>query len=159
MTPPDDRDSSHLQVKWLVVALLALSATGCELCTNVIVETLPSPNGELDAVLYQRDCGATTGFSTQVSVVPEGEEVVNGNVLSADCDGGSAPAASWGGPPAEIKWLGDRRLLVRYHAKSRLFKAEKEVRISVGSGSGRRTTVAVEIEAVPDLREADARAN
>jgi hypothetical protein len=122
------------------------------MCANVIVQILPSPDGELEAVLYERDCGATTGFSTQVSVVPKGDAVGAGNVLVADCDHGTAPGASWGGPPAAIEWAGDRRLLVRYHAKSRVFKTAKELQVG---GWFRHATVTIEFEAVPDLQVGD----
>jgi hypothetical protein len=31
----------------------------------------------LNIVVFQRDCGATTGFSTQVSIIEIGEELPN----------------------------------------------------------------------------------
>jgi hypothetical protein len=33
---------------------------------------MPSPDGRRDAVMFQRDCGATTGFSTQISILDTG---------------------------------------------------------------------------------------
>src|SRR5947208_16689490 len=69
--------------------------------------TAPQPaDGALDAVLFQRDCGATTGFSTQVSVVSLGQQSPDepASAFVADCDHGAAPSASWGGPPAAMAW-------------------------------------------------------
>jgi hypothetical protein len=79
-----------------------------------------SPDGNGMAVLFDRDCGATTGFSTQVSLVgaderPDG----SGNVFVADR---GAEGTSWGGPWAELQWLGPGRLLVRYDGSARVFQ-------------------------------------
>jgi hypothetical protein len=50
---------------------LAIAANGCfpGLCSNEEIKRAPSADRLIDAVLFQRDCGTTTGFSTQVSVV------------------------------------------------------------------------------------------
>jgi len=44
-------------------------AIGCD--THIRGE-IPSPSNRHRAVIYQRICGATTGFNTQLSVVPVG---------------------------------------------------------------------------------------
>lgn len=56
------------------------------MCGSYPYKTVTSPNGEYKAVIYQFDCGATTGFSTQISVLEVGEEVPNesGNIFSSD---------------------------------------------------------------------------
>jgi hypothetical protein len=73
--------------------------------------------------MFQRDCGATTGFSTQVSIVsPEEEPDGAGNAFRADDDHGAAAAGRWGGPWAEMKWLAADHLLVKYAARSRVFE-------------------------------------
>jgi len=78
--------------------------------------------------MFQRDCGATTGFSTQVSILNAGEPLSGpGNVFRADDNHGAARAGGWGGPWAEIKWLSPSHLLVRYAARSRLFKESEHV--------------------------------
>jgi hypothetical protein len=41
------------------------SLSGCEETDH---RTIPSPNGSLEAVVHEADCGATTPFNTQVSV-------------------------------------------------------------------------------------------
>ncbi len=40
------------------------------LCVNETVREYPSPDGKLKAVLYRRSCGATTGWSRQVAILP-----------------------------------------------------------------------------------------
>jgi hypothetical protein len=72
--------------------------------------------------MFQRDCGATTGFSTQVSLVADGEQANgSGNAFRADDDHGAATAGEWGGPWAEARWLAADHLLIRYAPKSRIF--------------------------------------
>jgi len=78
--------------------------------------------------MFQRDCGATSGFSTQVSVLEDGDEPSGGgNTYRADDDHGAAELGNWGGPWAEITWLTPNHLLVRYAAGSRIFEQDEEV--------------------------------
>ena len=58
---------SALHRRLLVLpALLALAAC----CDNEILTVSPSPDGARKAVVFMRNCGATTGFNTQVSIIP-----------------------------------------------------------------------------------------
>lgn len=109
----------------LVVALLG----GCaDDCGNEVVSRVDAPNGSRSAVMFQRDCGATTGFSTQISIVDAGEQPSGGgNAFRADDDHGAAPVGDWGGPWAEVKWVAPDQLLVRYAAKSRIFEQDETV--------------------------------
>lgn len=111
----------------LAVGILILS--GCaDSCANAIVSRADSPDGRHSAVLFQRDCGATTGFSTQVSILERGAEPKgSGNVFVADDDHGAAAVGEWGGPWAEVRWLAPDRLRIRYAATSRVFAREDEV--------------------------------
>lgn len=40
------------------------------LCGNAPIEEVVSPNGAHKVVVFQRSCGATTGDSTHVSILP-----------------------------------------------------------------------------------------
>lgn len=40
------------------------------LCAEAIIEQKPSPSGQLKAVVYQLDCGATTDFNSLVGIAP-----------------------------------------------------------------------------------------
>jgi hypothetical protein len=106
----------------LLAALMICS--GCsDACQNTVASRSLSPDGKHVAVLFQRDCGATTGFSTQISVLDDsGNPSGFGNTFIADDDHGAAHVGSWDGPWAETRWLSADRLLIRYAAKSRLFK-------------------------------------
>lgn len=109
-----------------VLAWLTLDAFGRGMCGNEVLYAVPSPSGEHRAVVYQRDCGATTGFSTQVSVLPERTRLPNepGNVFVADTDHGRAPAGEGGGPIVRVEWLGERHLRLVHHPAARVFRAE-----------------------------------
>jgi hypothetical protein len=89
---------------------------------------MTAPDGRHDAVLFERSCGATTGFSSQVSIVRRGAKVEGeGNVLIADDDGGKAPAAAWGGPDVDLGWTDADQLVVRHHPSARLFQSHAQV--------------------------------
>jgi hypothetical protein len=74
----------------LAMALLCLSSCS-DMCGNSIVRRIASPDARYEAVLFERNCGATTGFATHVSVVSAGDEVTGGgNAFAADDDHGKA---------------------------------------------------------------------
>jgi hypothetical protein len=115
--------------KCAVPLLVLASLCGCDSpCENEIVHRARSPDGRHDAVMLQRACGATTGFSTQVSIVDPGAlPTGGGKAFRADDDHGIAAAGSWEGSWAEMRWLEPDRLLIRYAAHSRIFAQESEV--------------------------------
>lgn len=39
-------------------------------CGNDVLQKIPSPDGKYVAVIFERSCGATTGYTTEVSVLP-----------------------------------------------------------------------------------------
>ena len=61
-------------VHWIGIAALSLSLSGCvDLCENEIKTEVASPDETKRAVIFERSCGATTPFSTHVSVLNRGE--------------------------------------------------------------------------------------
>ena len=59
-----------LDVSRVLIASFLLPLFGCaDLCGNELLHSVRSPNGKFTAVVFVRDCGATTVFSTQVSIV------------------------------------------------------------------------------------------
>ena len=116
-------------MKICLTLLALLACSGCsDGCQNTVASSSLSPNGALAAVLFQRDCGATTGFSTQISILrPDDKPTGGGNAFIADDDRGAARVGSWEGSWAEAKWLAPDHLLIRYAAKSRLFMRSDNV--------------------------------
>lgn len=111
----------------IIGAILLLTA--CNPCANTLIQELESPDGEIRTVVFERDCGATTGFSTQISLLPKNAPVPKegGNTFIADTDHGEAPAGPWGGPEVELEWTDNRALTIRHHPKARIFKATNNV--------------------------------
>jgi hypothetical protein len=98
-------------------------------CGNQLLRSVPAPDGRVQAVIFSRSCGATTGFSTQVSLIPSKKSLANesGNVLTADSDHGRAPSGEGGGPQIAIVWEAPDRLVIRHHPAARLFHQARRV--------------------------------
>jgi hypothetical protein len=80
--------------------MVTVCCAGCvDPCGNAVLSEEYSPNREFRAVVFERDCGATTGFSTQVSVLTANGQFLTqpswlhstqpGNVFVADTDHGN----------------------------------------------------------------------
>jgi hypothetical protein len=112
-----------------ILTSIAVALGGCsDSCENSLIRRADAPDWERSAVMFQRDCGATTGFSTQISLTSdEGLPSGGGNIFRADDNHGAAADEEWGGPWAEIAWLGPDHLQIRYAANSRIFLQEDEV--------------------------------
>lgn len=115
--------------KAFLFAPLCLMITGCSVtCENSVAARATSPDGQHDAVIFQRDCGATTGYSTQISIIDQGSPPTgSGNAFVADDNHGVAAVGEWQGPFAAIKWVAPDHLLISYALKSRIFEQADEV--------------------------------
>lgn len=107
---------------WLVVPDMS------DLCGNEVISESPSPDGTKRLVVFQRDCGATTGFSTQASVLPAKVPLPNekGNLFISDTDHGAAPSGLGGGPSVTVTWESAQSVALTYHPKVRVFKSESD---------------------------------
>ena len=101
-----------------VVMTLYSVTTFSDMCGNRVVSRTPSPGGSYDAVLFERDCGATTGSATQISLVDHGAMLPNkpGNVFVA------------GEAGVELKWQDADRLEVTYDPAFRVFLQNRTVK-------------------------------
>jgi len=64
----------------ILAVLLVVSGIGSvadSACGNEVLHQELSPNKKLKAVIFQRDCGATTEFSTQISLLNAAEKLPN----------------------------------------------------------------------------------
>ena len=116
----------------VVLATLFVSAACLDLtsgCGSELLNELWSPDGKLKAAVFQRDCGATTGFSTQVYILRASDELQNenGNIFVADTDHGKAPSGQGGGPELEVRWTSARKLQIKHDRRARLFLAEQSL--------------------------------
>ena len=104
-------------LRW-VLAMAMLAIAGCDIgCDNQIVSSVASPSGTLHAVAFSRDCGATTGFNTQVSIVHgNAAPSSGGNILILD-----------GTVPLELRWASESELRITGLGSARVFKAESSI--------------------------------
>ena len=88
-------------------------------CRNTIIADMPASAGAHHAVLFARDCGATTRGSAQVSVMPRGEMPESeGNVFATDAAFGPELAPSLG-QPLVVRWLDAQTLEIHYDERAR----------------------------------------
>ena len=85
-----------------LLATLALSACG-ELCKNELVQILRSPDGRFDAIVFTRSCAASTGYTTQLAVLPA-------ETVLPDAEGNALVVR--GDPRIVVRWETRRRLRV-----------------------------------------------
>lgn len=112
-----------------VVVAIALYVIADAMCQNEVLSDVRSPDGKYRVITFQRDCGATSDFSTQVSVIPAWWYLrnVSGNLFVADTDHGKAPSGPGGGPDVRVMWMSPSLLSISYHPDARVFKSESAV--------------------------------
>ena len=103
-----------LQLAAISLSFAALTGCGAT-CGNEVSQAISSPSGHARAVVFNRDCGATTGFNTQVSIVS------GVNVLSND-EGNALILA--GTIPLQIQWESDSVLRLDGLGSAKVFKQE-----------------------------------
>lgn len=123
-----------LRVSLALAALIVVAIVGLwfylpPMCANDLIKAIPSPDGKKKVVVFQRDCGATTGFSTQAALLSSSEALSNksGNVFASDTNHGAAPSGQGGGPELQVAWRNANTVAISYHPAVRVFKAEPEV--------------------------------
>jgi hypothetical protein len=94
--------------------------TGCLSpdCKNEISKELVSPDGINKAVIFSRNCGATTGYNCQASILPAGD-------LLPDDTGN---AFIFYTPGAEVSWLDSKTLSALVRGSARASRREEAVR-------------------------------
>jgi hypothetical protein len=101
-----------IRVIAILTGVLLIVVGGCalfvdvafsDLCVNDQVVEVFSPNGKLKAVVFRRNCGATTDYSTHVSIVPKKSDLPNdpGNIFTGNHE-----------RLIEAKWIDDQRLTI-----------------------------------------------
>ncbi|MDD5125381.1 hypothetical protein [Methylovulum sp.] len=117
----------------LIILLAAVSISIWQfakgMCGNEVIAEYQSPGKKHRVVVFQRDCGATTGFSTQASILDTDETLSNesGNVFTSDTNHGATPSGLGGGPAISVEWENDKLVVFSYHHKTRVFKQEQEM--------------------------------
>ena len=70
----------------IIIIGVAITYFFPDMCGNEIIKTITSPSNKKKLVLFERNCGATTGFSTQISIINDNETLGNesGNIYIAE---------------------------------------------------------------------------
>lgn len=108
----------------LVVAYLGVTSFGRGMCGNKVISSAEASDHRARVVVFERDCGATTDFSTQVIILRPGEELGDrkGDVFAVDSDHGRAAAGPGGGPWVEATWVSPESILIRFDDQARIFR-------------------------------------
>ena len=87
----------------IAAAAVVTLMTSCGLCSNQLVRHTKSPDGAVEASWYIRNCGATTDFSTIVSVhQPE----------ASYTDDSDTVFVVKGKPNLKLSWAGPKQLSI-----------------------------------------------
>jgi hypothetical protein len=108
------------------LALSVILLSCLDPCENRILADSPSPGANKRAVIFERSCGATTGFSWQVTVLDPKEDLPSssgGNVFIADSDHGAVKEMN-----VTMRWVSRGQLVILYPARARVFKKEAEAK-------------------------------
>lgn len=100
------------------------------MCENNIIEEVQSPDGIFKAVIFERNCGATTGLSTQVSIIAAEAALQpeSGNIFVIDNDDGAAPQRRYGGPNIWVRWPNPKLLQITYDKRAATFEKKARYR-------------------------------
>lgn len=66
---------SNIKYLIFIITSCIFILSGCGVCSTNQIASYPSLNNKNKAVVYQFDCGATTGYSTHVAILPIEEEL------------------------------------------------------------------------------------
>ena len=103
-------------MKALLLSCMLLFLMGCvDPCDNKVINSALSPDQSKYAVSFHRDCGATTGFNTQISIFNSKNDLPNksGNTLIID-----------GQASFELLWQSSSKLVVKGGLNDTVFLQE-----------------------------------
>jgi hypothetical protein len=100
-----------------------------DMCGNEIIQTEYSPNKEYKIVTFTRNCGATTDFSSHISILKSDELLENesGNVFSGDSNHGLAKTDSKNLITIKSKWLSNDKVEIVFDENVRVFDKDNSV--------------------------------
>jgi len=121
--------SSAMKRKYISGTVVLLLVSGCLSfdCQNNVKRHIDSPDGSSSAVVFQRNCGATTREDLQISILKPGETPTDGgNAFIADYGNERTPNASRDSA-IKVSWSGPKELLITTTNAVRVFKSEGRV--------------------------------
>lgn len=116
-----------------IAGLFIYATTG--MCGNQVYDEVLSSNRKHKAVLFQRDCGATTGVSTQISIIDSDDELENESGTIYIIDGHPTEVAP------RVRWVSNTELRIERGLNGSEYKAESswgfldKIKVTYGEGS------------------------
>lgn len=97
--------------------IIARELTMCDI--TMVQSVRYSPSQERKLVVFERNCGATTGFTTHVSVLAADRELPNqqGNLFAMDGH------PEW--TQVTVTWIDEDHVLIRYPTGPTIYKANE----------------------------------
>ncbi|MDX1920814.1 MAG: DUF5412 family protein [Candidatus Caenarcaniphilales bacterium] len=113
----------------VITIFIILITSGCSIflpvfCSNEVIQSVISPDKKYKLVIFNRNCGATTGFSTQISILNKNFSLKNegGNIFIADDNHGEVLLTKNKALPIQVTWVSDREVFIKYGEKVRTFQ-------------------------------------
>lgn len=95
-----------------------------DLCINTPYQVFYSPSAHAKAVVFERSCGATSGFSTQISIVNAAQPLEGaGNIYIAS--GQPAEAA------LQLHWQSDNQLIIGQSQEHAFLKHTQQAGVNI----------------------------
>ncbi|MFC4411806.1 DUF5412 family protein [Chungangia koreensis] len=103
-------------ISFIVTGKYVLNLVFEDACGNEVVHSTLSPDEERIAYVFKRDCGATTDYSYQLTILNADEELQNksGNAFISD-------------KPFTAEWTDDQQLEVQYSKLAKSTKMKRKV--------------------------------
>ncbi len=100
-----------------------------DICGNTIVKELPSPSKKIKVVIFTRDCGATTGYSTQLSIIETSDKLDNetGNTLIMSDKLGDGLNFDNGGAKIQAIWTSENSLTIYFDQRTEFTRKEEKI--------------------------------
>ena len=116
-----------------LASALVLGACGrIDPCENKVMSRTLSPDGASASVVFVRDCGATTQYSTQVSIIPGKSVFLEQPTEWSSTEGGNAlvvDGGDWASPePIHVQWVSSARLILTRPRGAQVFQQHAQVR-------------------------------
>jgi hypothetical protein len=121
--------------------LTSISLSSCISCSNDVLSAVASPDGKAKAVVFDRNCGATTGHNVQVSIIPATQTLPDdsGNVFIEVQNTRAVP-------PIDVHWKSNEELVIVHQRFDTIFLENRKVNVMVGFLQWRTISITYEIE-------------
>src|SRR5574341_1576054 len=118
------RTNKYMLIPFMLILSVISGCASFDPCGNQVIQRIPAPKDPWEVVVFERDCGATTRKSVQVSIVGLGTRLPNegGNIFIAE------PSSENLTDEVSVRWISNKEIEIRYSPKAKIFKSEIQVK-------------------------------